>query len=220
MDHTGITMIVLSDEALWPGRGPMELLVFLNGRDGAFRRDHAAYKHKLRSEVPNEAITKSLIAAGVMGAALDEQIKFRAARWLSFATDFETLPNPNNRIVLSKEKFDALGIPVPEIHYDVDDYWNFGRDAALQDLNKFAKLVNGNIVKVDLGHQNREHIMGTMIMGSNPADSVVDGDCRSFDHQNLFIASTGVMPSIGCVNPTLTGAALSLRLAAKVNDEL
>jgi choline dehydrogenase-like flavoprotein len=55
--------------------------------------------------------------------------------------------------------------------------------------------------------------MGTTIMGDDPKDSVVDRDCRTHDHPNLFIAGTSVMPSASCVNPTLTGAALSLRIA-------
>jgi choline dehydrogenase-like flavoprotein len=42
---------------------------------------------------------------------------------------------------------------------------------------------------------------------------VVNRQCQSHDHPNLFIAGTSVMPSASCMNPTLTGAALSLRLA-------
>ncbi len=64
-----------------------------------------------------------------------------------------------------------------------------------------------------MGFQNRQHIMGTTIMGDDPKNSVVDRDCRTHDHANLFIAGTSVMPSSSCVNPTLTGAALSLRIA-------
>jgi len=53
-----------------------------------------------------------------------------------------------------------------------------------------------------------------------PRTSVVDADCRSHDHANLFIASTSVFPSSGVVNPTLTGAALTLRLAEMMGREL
>jgi glucose dehydrogenase len=58
------------------------------------------------------------------------------------------------------------------------------------------------------------HIVGTVIMGSNPATSVVDGECRSHDHSNLFLAGPGVMATNGSVNPTLTSTALALRAAA------
>ena len=55
--------------------------------------------------------------------------------------------------------------------------------------------------------------MGSTIMGADPGNSVVDGDCRTHDHENLFLATTGVIPAGGVVDPTLTGAALALRLA-------
>ena len=64
------------------------------------------------------------------------------------------------------------------------------------------------------------HIMGSTIMGDSPKTSVVDQDCRCHDHHNLFIASTGVFPASSVVNPTLTGAALALRLADRILHEI
>lgn len=69
------------------------------------------------------------------------------------------------------------------------------------------------MLKIDTNYQDRQHIMGTTIMGDDPKNSVVNSDCRTHDHPNLYIAGTSVMPSASCMNPTLTGAALSLRLA-------
>jgi glucose dehydrogenase len=62
--------------------------------------------------------------------------------------------------------------------------------------------------------------MGTTIMGSHAADSVVDADCRTHDHANLFVAGSAVMPSAGSVNCTLTVAALALKLADKLKREI
>ena len=216
MDHTGLGFNIVAKDELWPGTGPNALLVFLNARDGDFRKTRASYKTKLRNTAVNTAVTQALLAKGVMGSELDRQIKFQSARQVSLAVDLETLPNPENRIVPSRDRVDAIGIPVPEIHFDVDDYWNAGRDAAVTDIARYAEILQGTITMTDLGRQNREHIMGTMIMGSDPKDSVVDADCRSHDHPNLFVAGTSVMPAVGCVNPTLTGAALAIRLADRI----
>ena len=60
--------------------------------------------------------------------------------------------------------------------------------------------------------------MGMTRMGINSATSVVDGDCRSHDHANLFIASSSVFPTGTTANPTLTIAALSLRLAGHIGS--
>jgi choline dehydrogenase-like flavoprotein len=57
-------------------------------------------------------------------------------------------------------------------------------------------------------------------MGHDPKDSVVDTDCRTHDHKNLFIASSAVMPTVGSVNCTLTIAALSLRIADTLKAEV
>ena len=57
-------------------------------------------------------------------------------------------------------------------------------------------------------------------MGADPKDSVVDGDCRTHDHENLYLATSGVMASAGSVNCTLTLAALSLRIAEQVRASL
>jgi choline dehydrogenase-like flavoprotein len=50
-------------------------------------------------------------------------------------------------------------------------------------------------------------------MGTGPESSVVDAQQRSWQHDNLFVAGPGSMPSMGTANPTLTVAALAFRTA-------
>ncbi len=213
MGHTGISMNFMMAEDVWPGQGPTELLVYLNNRDGEFRKTFPSYKIKVRNTVPTADYASGLISKGVLGSELDEQLRKLSARSLNFAIDFETIPLPENRIVPSKTKTDAIGIPLPEISYSVTDYWQAGKEAGLKDFANFAKLLGGDVLKIDTGYQDRQHIMGTTIMGDDPKNSVVNSDCRTHDHPNLYIAGTSVMPSASCMNPTLTGAALTLRLA-------
>lgn len=80
--------------------------------------------------------------------------------------------------------------------------------------------MNGEVVEDNTGWQNRDHLMGSVIMGDNAHDSVVNHECRTWDHSNLFLATTGVIPASGVINPTLTGVALSLRLADIINREI
>jgi choline dehydrogenase-like flavoprotein len=54
------------------------------------------------------------------------------------------------------------------------------------------------------------HVVGTYRMGSDPTDSVVDREQRSWDHPNLFLVGSGVFPTVATANPTLTIAALAL----------
>jgi choline dehydrogenase-like flavoprotein len=48
-------------------------------------------------------------------------------------------------------------------------------------------------------------------MGTDAKQSVVNTDHRSHDHPNLFLLGSGVFPTGGASNPTLTIAALTLR---------
>ena len=64
------------------------------------------------------------------------------------------------------------------------------------------------------------HLAGTHIMGTEPGDSVVDADQRSWDHENLYLVGGGSMPSIGTSNITLTLAALCFRSAEHIIEQL
>ena len=57
------------------------------------------------------------------------------------------------------------------------------------------------------------HHMGTTRMGTDPATSVVNADCRTHQVENLYIAGSSVFPTGGEANPTLTIVALAHKLA-------
>lgn len=220
MDHTGMGLQFLADEPLWPGRGQVQQGGIFNWRDGDFRREHSAIKHALTNTVPNRAITQHLLSQGIVGPELDEKIKDWAARWVDISTVFELLPSPSNRIQPSTTRRDALGIPTMTIHYDTDDYIEKGAVVAKADYAKFVAGMGGTVINDNTGWQNRDHIMGTVLMGDDAKTSVVNGECRSWDHSNLFMATTGVIPACGVVNPTLAGVALAIRSADIIAKEV
>jgi choline dehydrogenase-like flavoprotein len=57
------------------------------------------------------------------------------------------------------------------------------------------------------------HQCGTTRTGTDPAISVLDPYCRSWDHPNLFVMDAGFLPTSAAVNPSLTVAAQALRVA-------
>ncbi|AIY39394.1 2-Keto-D-gluconate dehydrogenase [Collimonas arenae] len=212
MDHPSNKLTFETDEANWPGRGPMSPASINHLRDGAFRSEHAAFRIDISDASQVLAVTQELIAKGVYGVELEQQLRHRAARQVSLKNVMEQLPLPQNRVVLSSRK-DALGIPTPQIHYQMDDYIHRGMALARVEYGKIAKLMGGtNLRYSEEGkYSNNQHITGTLSMGGNPADSVVDSHGRSHDHDNLFIAGTGIMPTSATVNSTLTAVALGLR---------
>tara|TARA_A100001391_G_scaffold176407_1_gene139521 strand:- start:1750 stop:2250 length:501 start_codon:yes stop_codon:yes gene_type:complete len=154
-----------------------------------------------------------------LGADLQAQIDNRASRYVQFDSFHELLPEAANRITPSKKR-DALGLPRPEFRYAIDDYVKRSAAHTREQYARIAQLMGGTDIAFRDEFSNNQHICGTTLMGDNPKDSVVDRDCRVHGHDNLFVASSGSMPTVGSVNCTLTIAALSLRIADLLEQEI
>lgn len=61
-----------------------------------------------------------------------------------------------------------------------------------------------------------DHASGTCRMGTSPDTSVVNGDLAVHGVDNLYICSNATLPNAAAVNPTLTLAALALRLGTRL----
>jgi glucose dehydrogenase len=219
MDHIGINFHFLADEPVWMGRGPVQQGSIMNWRDGDFRREHSPMKHTITNLNPQLGLTQRFLGEGLMGTALDNKIRHWSERWLEVSSFFEQLPDPANRVRPSNTRKDALGIPMLDIHFDVDNYVKAGFVQAKKHYQDILQHMNGEFVEIT-DFQNHDHLMGTMIMGDDSRTSVVDGNCRTHDHENLFIASVGVIPAAGVVNPTLTAIALAIRSADIIASEV
>lgn len=64
------------------------------------------------------------------------------------------------------------------------------------------------------------HQCGTARLGDDPASAVLDPDCRSFDHENLYVTDAAALPTSAAVNPSLTVAALALKAGDAIKREL
>lgn len=222
MDHPGTGHTFDSEMPLWPGRGPNILSGIVNLRDGEFRRDYAARKLMPDNKTHVGEVTSEAIEEGLTGDELREAVRYRAARRQIIYSFNEQLPDPANRIVPSTEKLtDKLGIPRPEIHYAIDDYVRRAAEDTRRRVEAMMPLFGARpeSVRHNEGFYPNNHIMGATIMGADPRDSVVDGDCRTHDHPNLWISSSSTFPSGSSVNSTLTIAALATRMAAHIVEE-
>jgi choline dehydrogenase-like flavoprotein len=213
MDHPGTGVSFMAAEPLWPGRGPVEMTSVVNFREGSFRKDYAAKKLHLNNQARTFSAAMDAVSRGLTGQKLDAEIRRRAAYSVGIGSFHETLPDPENRLVASKDQTDALGLPRPEITYAIGDYTKRSAAHTHGAYAEIARLMGGKEIRFADQFWPSSHIMGSVIMGADRKDSVVDRDCRTHDHENLYLATSGVMPSSGSVNPTLTLAALCLRLA-------
>lgn len=222
MDHPGIGISFYASEPLWPGRGPQEMTSSVAWRDGGFRNEAAGKKIHLSNVSRVDQVTSELLSQDklVFGNELESQIRDRAARFVQFDSFHEILPLPENCIVPSTTQKDALGIPKPEFFYRIDDYVKRGAAHTREMYTKAAQLMGGTEIKYADDFANNQHICGTVSMGPTAETGVVDSHCRTYDHDNLFLATSGVMPTVGTVNCTLTVAALSLRMAEVIKAEV
>lgn len=227
MDHLSKSTFGLAPEPLFPFRGPPSTSGIESFRDGEFRRERAGYRVSLNNDgwsrkgAPYTEIIDLVSKKKLIGAELQEALFSRVTRQLRLSCSVEVAPDPNNRVELSTMT-DALGILRPKITFTPPEYSLKGLAHATKTLAEIFRLIDAT--EIDLGLENAYdgagHIMGTCRMGCEPATSVVDGDCRTHDHRNLFIVGSSVFPTVGSPNPTLTLAALALKTAQVVVHQL
>ena len=149
-------------------------------------------------------------------------------RELAIVVRAEQAPNPSSRVRLGNRR-DAFGIPRVELDWrfaDIDK-------RTLQVINRHfdAMLQRTGLGRVETQDWLNEdgplwqtdplisshsfggyHHMGTTRMSASPRTGVVDADCRVHGIDNLYVAGSSVFPTSGWANPTLTIAALAVRL--------
>ena len=135
----------------------------------------------------------------------------------------EQVPQPDSRVALSG-KLDRTGLPKlrVDLQFHQIDAWSVVRTHELLSdwllRTGFGHLewnvpADERITAVLAQAKHGTHQIGTIRMGANRNDGVVDRNLRTFDCTNLFVVSTAVLPTSGQANPTLTAIALAMRLA-------
>ncbi|MBP8936958.1 MAG: GMC family oxidoreductase [Agrobacterium sp.] len=220
MDHPGIGMSFQAGEPIWAGAGSVQMSSITNFRDGPFRSEHSAIQIGYNNTAQNSRAGMKALSMGLVGKKLDEEIRRRTAHGVDIYVNHETLAHPDNRLVLSTTHKDALGIPHPEVTYDVGEYVRKAAVSSREHLMTIAKAMGGTEIEMTSFFTPNNHITGGTIMGHDPKDSVVDDWLRTHDHENLFLATGGAMAAAGTVNSTLTMAALSLRAVDAIKRDL
>jgi choline dehydrogenase-like flavoprotein len=138
----------------------------------------------------------------------------------------EQLPNPASRITLSQER-DALGVQTVLVNWQltpkdkeamVSAHRLFGAELGRVGLGRYQSLVPQDEGSWPDDMVGNGHTMGTTRMHRDSRYGVVDENCRVHGMQNLYVAGSSVFPTAGSFNPTLTIAALALRLADHIKE--
>jgi choline dehydrogenase-like flavoprotein len=161
----------------------------------------------------------NVLAAGaprfVPGLTLDYMAKHSLDFWLTS----EDLPDPNNRVTLTKngniqlnytpnntQGHERLQAKLKDLLKQVDCH---------EDLLHMHAYIGRRIPLAGVAHQN-----GTLRFGRNPKASVLDVNCKAHDLDNLYAVDGSFFPSCGAVNPALTIMANALRVADHLKERL
>ena len=126
----------------------------------------------------------------------------RGVDWLAMTEDLPRLENkvtiePNGQIRLHYRPNNLAA------HRELVDETS----RILQELGFWIVMTHSHKAK------NTTHQCGTLVFGTNPAESVLDPYCRTHDVDNLFVVDASFFPSSAAVNPGLTIVAQAIRTA-------
>jgi choline dehydrogenase-like flavoprotein len=137
-------------------------------------------------------------------------------------TIVEAEPNRDSRVMLSAQK-DALGLNRVKVDWQVTDLVKRTFDRTVAHIAD--ELKRGGVADVELDEplegkpwpaqlEGTWHHMGTTRMHDSDKQGVVDRNQKVHGMGNLYVAGSSVFPTVGANFPTITIAAMTLRLAA------
>lgn len=226
MDHPVQLSFALARDPLYPYRSPLENAGIEDFRDGTFRSDHSAFRMAIGEDgwsFPGTTpitLAGQLIDEGLRGEELIAQMNAHVSRQFRFANLVEQMPLPENRVVPAFDKLDSFGVPRPRIHYRLGEFVERGMARAREVSEAIFRQMGAYDIQHSQQHEGAGHLIGTYRMGNEPRGSVVNHEQRTHDHPNLFLLGSGVFPTAGTANPTLTLAALALWAANTIRRDL
>jgi choline dehydrogenase-like flavoprotein len=132
-------------------------------------------------------------------------LEFMTQRSVDLLCESEDLPLPESRVTVDE----ADRIHLRWVQTNLTPH----RELVERTASALRRAGYPLIFTQQLGLTATSHQCGTLRMGHNPADSVLNASCRAHDVENLWTVDSSVFPSSGAVNPALTVAANALRVA-------
>lgn len=147
---------------------------------------------------------------------------FKAGDYWHYHVKVIVEPRPNYASALSlSDDRDALGLRRAKLdwHIHEEDFASayqlvstLGRELSTAGLGRL-QISQPNTHEMRAQVTGGCHHMGTTRMASSSRDGVTDPQLRVYGRENLYVASSAVIPRYGYSNPTLTTVALCVRLA-------
>lgn len=165
---------------------------------------------------PSGSLMRDILMREIIGEALsdvrpDADVRHAFADVWRSTIDlwFLVEPQPLPGHTVGIERIEPNGQAVPRISLSYPSYF-------AECVTRLMTYVTGRLRKGTVKHvgsmPTAYHWMGATRMSATAADGCVDANLRYHDVENLFILSTSAFSSGSSANPTMTLAALALRL--------
>jgi choline dehydrogenase-like flavoprotein len=148
----------------------------------------------------------------------DIDAKMTSEMPLSLGGAMEQFESPENRVSLG-DGTTRHGLATTEIEFGVNEITRRSHQAHTQTLAGVLKAAGckEDSIRIRLGNPDGAHATSTCRMSSSDSDGVVDRNLQVHGTDNLYVCSNAVFPNVAAANPTLTVAALAVRLAEHVD---
>jgi choline dehydrogenase-like flavoprotein len=203
----------LSEQRFYPNRVGYQLLESLSYYTGQDRRERGGVK--LEFVFDDWDPLDDMESGRLWGNAIARHDKENFGHWFGIEAETEQQPNPDSRITLDPAVRDLFGDPVPHIHLAFSDLDRRTQRRAREIMQELLTAAGAEDISQDTLSSTSfgAHHMGTCRMSEDPAQGVVDRNCRVHGVSNLYVAGGSVFPTSGALQPSSTIAALALRLA-------
>ena len=207
-------------EFTYPFRGRPITSVCAAYSDGSHRRFMSSFLIEVWNDVWTHGdlyyYLEKMVKDGHWGTTLKHKAD-QYMRLMNITAPFEILPRRESTVSLDPSDTDNFGLPLPVTNIKLGDYELQVRKYIEK---RFRKASSDVIIKLSGEGINGNHPYGTYRMGKNSREGVVDGNLRSFDHNNLYILGGGSFVTGTCFNPTLTIAALALKCLTAIYENM
>jgi choline dehydrogenase-like flavoprotein len=205
--------------SVFPGEGSAGAQALFRCKQALLHKEQAGWK------LSHDLTTMLAHPVDTVGYGFTRLFQPRALiQGVKFQIIVEPEPNPESRVTLSPDQRDSLGMRRVRVDWRLGPQVQRTFDRTLAILADELRSsgvadvtldppIEGNGWPDSLEKEGTWHHMGTTRMHDSPKQGVVDRECRVHGMSNLYIAGSSVFPTAGANFPTITIAALTLRLA-------
>ena len=189
-----------------------------------YKKDPMRYLRRLFLKIPSNIIRKILYIFGFFMTKINglfSKIGIIYGRYYKYSFEFffSQSQEKNNEVFLDKKISDKFGLKKANINWQISqqDEKNYNdiidlviKENKVEKKDRFENDFAKNFYKSGLSGL---HPSCTTRIGKDNKDSVVDGNLKIHDTNNVYVCGSSVFPVNGITNPTWTIMTLANRLA-------